>query len=107
MFEFIKKNLKTIIMILGISIDPRPYLSFYKHIPIQLPTSSRHATEPQMRPVGQFTSSNVPPMGQFENVFTDDESSTNYRYGKTQISKEVRSELVNEHSNQPHYEANI
>ena len=72
MFEFIKKNLKTILMILGISIVLALIFHFTNNARATtnvLPTT----TEPQMRPVGQFTSSNFPPIRQFENLFTDDE----------------------------------
>lgn len=76
MLEFIKKNLKPLLIILGISIA----LAIIFHF-VNTPASNAAATPnapstttgPQLREVGQFTSPNFPPIRQYENLFTDAE----------------------------------
>ena len=68
MLEFIKKNLKPLLIILGISIA----LAIIFHF-VNTPASNAAATPnapstttgPQLREVGQFTSPNFPPIRQY------------------------------------------
>ena len=73
MLEFIKKNLKPLLVILGISV----ILAIIFHF-VNTPASNAAETTnapsstsgPQLREVGQFTSPNFPPIRQYENLFT-------------------------------------
>ena len=75
MLEFIKKNIKPLLIILGISIALAIIFHFV-NTPISNAAATTNApsattTGPQLREVGQFTSPNFPPIRHYENLFTD------------------------------------